>query len=156
MLLIREWVNNMWKEKKSVLAKRRTGTKGKGALKYRLASIKNVAVKKGIVSEKRLEEKNLTKVVDVSNDLVASMNLDEMLEASSVVDKGLRGEKVTVTKSPKVRKYVGAVLQLNENGLTKKLAEEMQQDLTSQIVERNKKTADTVNARRLYRELMKK
>lgn len=156
MLLIRELVNNMWKEKKLVMRKRRTGAKEKGVLNYRTAFFKNAAVKKGVVSEKCAAEKSLIKVAGVSNNLVESMNLDEMLEASAVVDMGLRGEKVPVVKSPKVRAYVGEVLRLNENGLTKKVAEKMQQDLTVRIVERNKKTTDTVNARRLYREFMKK
>ena len=156
MLLIRELVNNMWKEKKLVMRKRRTGAKEKGVLNYRTVSVKNAAAKNGVVSEKSPAEKNLIKVAGVSNDLVASMNLDEMLEASAVIDMGLRGEKVPVVKSPKVRACVGEVLRLNENGLTKKVAEKMQQDLTIQIVERNKKTTDKVKARRLYREFMEK
>ena len=44
----------------------------------------------------------------VTGRLIASMDLDEMLEASKIVEMGFRGEKIPTVKSPKVQKYVGA------------------------------------------------
>lgn len=90
----------------------------------------------------------------VSGRLIASMDLDEMLEASKIVEMGLRGEKIPAVKSAKVQKYVGTVLRLNKRASTKSVAKKMQQDLTVQIVERNKKTTNAVEAKRLYHALM--
>lgn len=89
-----------------------------------------------------------------SGRLIDSMDLDEMLEASKIVEMGFRGEKIPTVKSPKVQKYVGSVLQLNKRASTKSVTRQMQQDLTVQIVERNKKTTNAVEAKRLYHALM--
>lgn len=86
--------------------------------------------------------------------LIDSMNLDEMLEASEIADRGIRGELIPTVTSPKVQKYVGTVLQLNKRPSTKSAARKMQQNLTVQIVERNKKTTNAAEARRLYRAFM--
>lgn len=86
--------------------------------------------------------------------LIASMDLDEMLEASRIVDMGFRGEKIPFVKSPKVQKYVGTVLQLNKRTSTKSVAKKIQQDLTVQIVERNRKTTNPAKAKSLYHALM--
>lgn len=86
--------------------------------------------------------------------LIASMDLDEMLEASKIVDMGLRGEKIPTVKSSKVQKYVETVLRLNKRASTKPVAKKMQQDLTVQIVEKNKKTTNETEAKRLYQALM--
>lgn len=110
----------------------------KGAVPVKTAVVKAPSVRRG----------------KVTNRLIASMDLDEMLEASKIVDLGLRGEKIPTVKSPKVQKYVGAVLQLNKRASTKSVAKKMQQDLIVQIVERNKKTTNAAEAKRLYHALM--
>lgn len=90
----------------------------------------------------------------VSGRLIASMDLDEMLEASKIVEMGLRGEKIPTVKSSKVQKYVGTVLRLNKRASTKPVAKKMQQDLTVKIVEKNKKTTNETEAKRLYQAFM--
>lgn len=86
--------------------------------------------------------------------LVNSMDLDEMLEASKVVEMGIKGEKIPKVKSSKAQKYAGTILQLNKKSDTKPMAEKMMHDLNVQIIRVNKKTTDVVESRRLYRELM--
>ena len=86
--------------------------------------------------------------------MIASMNLDEMLEASKIAEMGIRGEKIPSVKSLKVQKYVEEILRLNKRASTKLAAKKMQQDLTVQIIEKNKKTTNAAEARRLYKELM--
>ena len=61
-------------------------------------------------------------VPGVTNELIASMDLDEMLEASKIIDMELRGEKIPTIKSPRVRKYVRTVLLLNKELVTKSIA----------------------------------
>ena len=112
-------------------------------VKTGVASVKAVAVKATPVRRGK-----------VTGRLIASMDLDEMLESSKIVEMGFRGEKIPTVKSPKVQKYVGTVLQLNKRASTKSVAKKMQQDLTVQIVERNKKTTNAVEAKRLYHALM--
>lgn len=91
--------------------------------------------------------------------LIASMNLDEMLEASEIGEIGLRGEKVSQAQiskeqSPKVRIYAGAISKFCRKDSSKSIAKKMQQDLTAQIVEKNRKTTNAVEADRLYHALM--
>lgn len=93
-------------------------------------------------------------VPGVTNELIASMDLDEMLEASKIIDMEFRGEKIPTIKSPRVRKYVRTVLLLNKELVTKSIAKKMQQDLIIKIVEKNKKTTNEAEAKRLYHELM--
>ena len=109
-----------------------------GAIPVKAVAVKTTPIRKG----------------QVSGGLIASMDLDEMLEASKIVEMGLRGEKIPTIKSSKVKKYVGTVLRLNKRASTKSVAKKMQQDLTVQIVERNKKMTNAVEAKRLYHALM--
>lgn len=108
-----------------------------------ISPIRAVAVKETPIRRRR-----------VAGRLVASMDLDEMLEASKIVEMGFRGEKLPTVKSPKVKKYVGAVLKLNKKASTKLAAKKMQQNLNIQIIERNKETINEKEAIRLYHELM--
>lgn len=86
--------------------------------------------------------------------LVNSMDLDEMLEASKVIEMGIKGEKIPAVKSSKAQRYAGAILRLNRRSETKPMAEKMMHDLNVQIIKVNKKTTDAVESKRLYRELM--
>lgn len=86
--------------------------------------------------------------------LVDSMNLDEMLEASKVVEMGIKGEKIPAVTSSKAQRYAGTILRLNRKNNTKPMAEKMIHDLNVQIIKVNKKTTDAVESRRLYRDLM--
>lgn len=117
--------------------------------------VKIVAVKTGAARVKAVSVKTiLARRGNVTGRLIASMDLDEMLEASKILEMGFRGEKIPTVKSPKVQKYVGTVLQLNKRASTKWVAKKMQQDLTVQIVEQNKKTTNEAEAKRLYHALM--
>ena len=86
--------------------------------------------------------------------LVNSMDLDEMLEASKVIDMGIKGEKIPVAKSSKAQRYAREILQLSRTDDTKPIAEKMMHDLTVRIIEVNKKTTDETESKRLYRKLM--
>lgn len=88
--------------------------------------------------------------------LVYSMNLDEMLEASKVIEMGMKGEKIPTVKSSKAQRYAGITLQLNEKSDTKTKAEKMRNNLNARIIEVNKKTTDAAESKRLYHELMAK
>lgn len=88
--------------------------------------------------------------------LVNSMDLDEMLEASKVVEMGIKGEKIPAVKSSKAQRYAGTILRLNKRNDTKPIAQKMMHDLNVQIIKVNKKTTDAAESKRLYRELMAK
>lgn len=86
--------------------------------------------------------------------LIDSMDLDEMLEASKVIEMGIKGEKIPEVKSSKAEQYAGTMLRLNGKNDTKPMAEKMKNDLNAQIIKINKKTTDAAESERLYRELM--
>jgi len=86
--------------------------------------------------------------------LIYAMDLDEMLEASKVVEMGIKGEKIPAVKSYKAQRYARTILRLNRRNATKPMAEKMMHDLNVRIIKVNKKTTDAVESRRLYRELM--
>ncbi len=135
--------------------KKITGTTVKKGLRMEAVPVKTVAVKTGVAPVKAAATKATpVRRGKVTGRLIASMDLDEMLEASKIVEMGFRGEKIPTVKSPKVQKYVGAVLRLNKRASTKSVAKKMQQDLTVQIVEQNKKTTNAAEAKRLYQALM--
>lgn len=50
--------------------------------------------------------------------------------------------------------YKIAVLKLNESTSTKQAAQRMQQDLTVEIINTNRRTSDEAEGKRLYRILM--
>ncbi len=86
--------------------------------------------------------------------LVNSMDLDEMLEASKMIEMGIKGEKIPIVKSSKAQRYAGVILRLNRKSNTKPMAEKMMHDLNVQIIKVNKKTTDAIESKRLYRQLM--
>lgn len=135
--------------------KKIVGTTLEKDLRGGTVSVKTVTAKTGATAVKVAAGKATpVRRGKVPSRLIASMDLDEMLEASKILDMGFRGEKIPTVKSPKVQKYVGEVLRLNKRASTKLVAKKMQQDLTVQIVERNKKTTNEVEAKRLYHALM--
>lgn len=77
-----------------------------------------------------------------------------VVTTSKIAEMGLRGEKIPVVKSSKVRQYVGTVLKVNEKDSTRSEAREIQNDLVVQIVEKNKKTVNGSQAKYLYDKLM--
>lgn len=89
------------------------------------------------------------------DDLIRRMNLDEMLEASKVVQMGIIGEELPIAISPNARKYAGAVLALNKGKSTKPQAVRLIDDLNAQIIRTNKRTTNAEEAKRLYRNLMR-
>ncbi len=90
-----------------------------------------------------------------ASSLLSSMDLDEMLDASNIVEMRLKGEKIPIATSSIVQEYVNEVLRLNDSYATKLLANKMQQELNTQILEKNKRTINSVEAERLYDTLMK-
>lgn len=136
--------------------RKRSGKVTKNGIKKGTVPVKSVAINADVSPIKVVNVRPAsTRGRGITGRLVASMNLDEMLEASKYADMGLSGEKIPVVQSPKVQKYVGAILQLNKRDSTKTIAKKMQQDLTVRIVERNKRTTNAVEAKRLYNALMK-
>lgn len=139
------------------------GKKGKLAqtnvVKVEIEGIGNPTEFVTAIKKRKLAKTDVAKVSSmkrrkVANDLIASMDLDEMLEASKVIEMGLRGEKIPTVMSSKVRRYVRKVLILNKNDSTKSIAKKMQQDLTVKIIERNKETTNVAEAKKLYHALM--
>lgn len=86
--------------------------------------------------------------------LVNTMNLDEMLEASKVIEMGIKGERIPEVKSSKAQKYARTMLCFNRRDDTRPIAEEMRHDLNVRIIKVNKKTTDAAESRRLYHKLM--
>lgn len=138
--------------------KRRKRKVGVGNIQSVVAQARPVAAK--VALSKNMPEKVLVvkphsvrgKVVTAR--LVNSMDLDEMLEASKVVEMGIKGEKIPAVKSSKAQRYAGTILRLNRRSDTKPMAEKMMHDLNVQIIRVNRKTTDAVESKRLYRELM--
>lgn len=93
------------------------------------------------------------KVISSAN-LVRTMDLDEMLEASKVVEMGIKGEKLPVVQSSKVKKYAGVVLGLNKSLSTQHIARKMLQELNMQIIQKNRNTTDALEAKRIYQEFI--
>lgn len=157
MLLIRKLVNSMANYRMGVKRRKRKARVGNG--KSATVPAKSFDVKAAM--QKAMPEK----VVEVKPDsipvrvatarLVNKMDLDEMLEASKVVEMGIKGEKIPAVKSSKAQRYAGTILRLNRKNDTKPLAEKMMHDLNVHIIKVNKKTTDEVESRRLYRELMR-
>ena len=99
-------------------------------------------------------KKNKT-IVDLGTGTgIIGILLTKKVEASKVIEMGLRGEKIPTVMSSKVRRYVRKVLILNKNDSTKSIAKKMQQDLTVKIIERNKETTNVAEAKKLYHALM--
>ncbi len=92
--------------------------------------------------------------VFLSANLVRTMNLDEMLEASKVVEMGIKGEKQPVVQSSKVKKYAGVVLGLNKSLSTQHAARKMLQEVNMQIIQKNRNTTDALKAKRIYQEFI--
>lgn len=86
--------------------------------------------------------------------MINSMNLDEMLEASKLIEMGKKGERIQIVKSTRAQRYAAEVLRLNRQSNTKIAAEKMIHKLNRQIIKVNRKTSDAKESKRLYRELM--
>lgn len=134
MLLIEGWVNNMIRRRKKTVnvTKRR---------------IKSSFTKQNYLHEKLAKERFSTRLVN-------SMSFDEMLEASQIVEMLLRGEKLPSVMSPKVQKYVNLMTRLHKNPSTRSRAKKMQQELNSQIIERNRLTINMIEANQFYNNLV--
>lgn len=143
-------MNSMLKTKGDILVRNRTIREPRRSNLVTVVSVKNVEPPANAITVVKASNR----FEKMSNALVASMSLDEMLEASKILDMGFKGETIPIAKSTKVKKYVGEVLQLNSNFLTRPTAKKMQQYLTAQIVEKNRETTDEEEAKRLYRAFM--
>lgn len=89
-----------------------------------------------------------------SSGLINGMDLDEMLEASGLIEMGKKGERISDVKSIRAQQYAAEVLRLNRRSETKTAAEKMIRKLNRQIIKVNRKTSDAKESKRLYRELM--
>lgn len=99
-------------------------------------------------------QENLLRNERVTGRLIASMDLEEMLEASRIAELQLSGQTVPRVKSPKVQQYVKMVFRLCRIDTTKLAAKKMQQNLSAEIVKRNKRTTNEKEAKFLYNSLM--
>lgn len=125
-------------------------------IKIEAIPVKSVSMKTQVAPTKAIGlDKAISRQHNFSAKLLESMDLDEMLEASKILELGLKGERIPIAKSYKVKKYVDKILRLNKRMSTKKIAKKMQQDLTVQIVRRNKNTTNAIEAKHLYKALMK-
>lgn len=124
---------------------------GAGNIKSTNVPAKAVDVKATLA--KTMPEKVVVVKVAMAR-LVDSMDLDEMLEASKVIEMGIKGEKIPAVKSSKAQRYAGTILRLNRKNNTKPMAEKMMHNLNVQIIKENKKTTNAAESKRLYRELM--
>ncbi len=139
-------------------AKGRKRKVGAGNIQSVTVQIKSVAMKAALskdMPEKVIAVKsNSVRGRVATARLINSMDLDEMLEASKVIEMGIKGEKIPAVKSSKAQRYARIILRLNRRSDTKPMAEKMMHDLNVQIIKVNKKTTDAVESKRLYRELM--
>lgn len=87
-------------------------------------------------------------------ELIASMDLDELLEASKAIEMGIKGLANSDVKSAKAQEYAGVILGLNKKVDTKPAAESLMKELNTQILKVNRETTNAVEAKRLYQELM--
>lgn len=90
----------------------------------------------------------------ILNRFASAMSLDDLIDASIGLEIGLKEGRTPVVKSSIVQNYVNRVLLLNSKVSTRRIAERLQRKLNSQIIERNKKTIDPLEAERLYRDIM--
>lgn len=87
--------------------------------------------------------------------LIKRMNLDEMLEASKVIQMGTIGEAPLFIESPNAQKYARSILALYNKEVTKPVAAKMIDNLNTQIIRTNKRTTNAAESKRLYRNLMR-
>lgn len=140
------------------VAKGRKRKVGAGNIQSVTVPIKSVAVKAALsktMPKKVIAVKpNSVRGRVAAVRLVNSMDLDEMLEASKVIEMGMKGEKIPAVKSSKAQRYARTILRLNRRNNTKPMAEKMMHDLNVQIIKVNRETTDAVESKRLYHELM--
>lgn len=88
--------------------------------------------------------------------IVATMGLEELLDALEFTETLLSGKTGEIDNkvSTKVRKYGIELCKLNNCSPDKHFVSIARQYLTTVIIEKNKKTADIEEGKRLYRELM--
>lgn len=88
------------------------------------------------------------------NKLVESMTLDEMLEASYVLDRWMNEDVVVVADSKKAREYVKRITGTKKTSASVKMAKRAKIILSDQIVSANKRDANKVKGKKLYVSLM--
>lgn len=88
--------------------------------------------------------------------IVAIMELEELLDALEFTEAVLSGKTVETDKkvSTNVQEYETELCELNNCSTDKYFVSIARQYLTTVIIEKNKKTADIEEGKRLYRELM--
>ena len=102
------------------------------------------------------EKKSAVRILANCMRIVATMRLEELLDALEFTEAVLSGKTGDTDKkvSTKMRKYETELCKLNNCSSDKHFVSIAQQYLTTIIVEKNKKTADIEEGKRLYRELM--
>ena len=101
-------------------------------------------------------EKDAVRILANCMRIVATMRLEELLDALEFTEAVLSGKTGDTDKkvSTKMRKYETELCKLNNCSPDKHFVSIAQQYLTTIIIEKNKKTADIEEGKRLYRELM--
>lgn len=146
------------------MANHQDGSKGEGK-KLRAGNVQAVALAKRSVAAKVPSSNTMLKSAIGAEPhsirgkvatarLVNSMDLDEMLEASKVIEMGIKGEKIPSVKSSKAQRYARTILRLCRKSDTRPIAEKMMHDLNVRIIKVNKKTTDAAESKRLYHKLM--
>ncbi len=83
-------------------------------------------------------------------ELMNSMELEELLDVSWAVQMCVKGMGMPEVRSARAQELVELMLRAG----TKEQIEELRDDLCAKIVKLNKEMSDPVEAERLYRELM--
>ncbi|MCC8050872.1 MAG: hypothetical protein LIP10_09485 [Clostridiales bacterium] len=88
------------------------------------------------------------------NKLAESMTLDEMLEASYVLDCWVNEDVVVLADSKKARAYVKGITGTKRTSASVKMAKRAKIILSDQIVSTNKRNANKIKGENLYLSLM--
>ncbi len=102
------------------------------------------------------EKKSAVRILANCMRIVATMRLEELLDALEFTEAVLSGKTGDTDKkvSTNVQEYETELCELNNCSPDKYFVSIARRYLTTVIIEKNKKTADIEEGKRLYRELM--
>jgi hypothetical protein len=93
---------------------------------------------------------------NIASETMTKMSLDELIDASTIIELGKKNEKIpeTLANSKNAYQYASMVLDLYRELLTREKAEMMIDDLNAQIIYVNKRTSDPTLGKYYYKKLM--
>ncbi|MCC8089519.1 MAG: hypothetical protein LIO79_09730 [Rikenellaceae bacterium] len=114
----------------------------------------NAKMVKVHISAKPAKKSSINAALLKRNKLAKSMTLDEMLEASYVLDRWVNEDVVAPADSKKVRAYVKGITGTKRTSTSVKMAKRAKIILSDQIVSTNKRNANKIKGENLYLSLM--